>query len=189
SLTLEGNFLIAGELQVDLMSFHGRVLEVSPEGRVLKDIILGPPGVTGFNTLALLPDYSVIVGGMKEGKSWLVKFDAHLEKVWEKELAELEEVNLVRAISKDQFFVMGLKEKSTLGLGRTELLKLDSSGALLDEHQLPNQVNRRGELSALTDLPNQKWIAAGTLGEPDLDAGDLWVVKLDKAGEVIWEKT
>ncbi|HCU24652.1 MAG TPA: hypothetical protein DF383_06520, partial [Deltaproteobacteria bacterium] len=185
TLSSEGNLVIAGELQVDLMAFQGRVLEVSPKGEVLQDIILGQPGLTSLYSVSLMPDHSVLVGGDQARKGWIVKLDSQLEKIWERQVAELKGVTSIIPISENQFFALGMKEKSTVGWGQPGLLKFDLSDRLLREIFFPPN---SGELSLLLSLPHRKWAALGVRDRENLEGRDLWVIKLDETGKIIWEK-
>ncbi|ADO69358.1 uncharacterized protein STAUR_1554 [Stigmatella aurantiaca DW4/3-1] len=180
-----GGLIIAGEEEVSVNRFRGWLLALSPEGDVLWERTPGHEGVNGFNAVSVLEDGSIVAGGDQDGEGWVVRMDPRGELLWSVKLPQLEHITALVALPAQRIAVMGTAEISTTGPGISRLVMLESDGWARWEKQLPAE--GRGELDALTVLPDGGFVAAGRLGRPDSTDWSLWVIRVDPLGEILWE--
>lgn len=180
-----GGLVISGTEPVAGGAFQAWLLALSPEGDVLWERALGRVGANGFDAVAVLEDGSIIAGGAQDRVGWVVRMDSRGEVLWEVNLPRLEHVTALVSLPAQRIAVLGRAETSTVGLGVSRLLLLESDGRATWEKQLPAE--GRGELDALARLSDGGLVATGTLSRPGSTDWRLWVVRMDASGEPLWE--
>lgn len=180
-----GGFAVAGEQQTAPEKFRAWLLALSPDGSVLWERTPGREGFNGLKAVAVLEDGSIVAGGAQDDIGWMVRLDARGEPLWEVKLPQLEQVTALVALPAQRVAVVGTAESSTTGLGISRLLLLESDGRTTWERRLPAE--GRGELAALSLLPDGGLIATGRRSPPGSMDWNLWVVRLNATGELLWE--
>ncbi|WP_245919330.1 hypothetical protein [Melittangium boletus] len=142
-------------------------------------------GVNGLNAIAVLEDGSPVAGGVQDGAGWVVRLDSRGNRLWDVALPQVEHVTALVALPAQRIAVLGTSETSTVGLGISRLLFLESDGRATAEKRLPTE--GQGELNALASLPDGGLIAAGRLSHSNSMDKHLWVVRMDSRGEILWE--
>jgi outer membrane protein assembly factor BamB len=181
-----GGLVLAGEEQVAPEKFRGWLLALSPEGSVLWERTPGREGFNGLKAVTVLEDGSIITGGTQDGAGWLVRLDPRGELLWEVKLSQLEQITALVALPALRVAVVGVAESSTTGLGSSRLLLVEPDGRTTRERRLPAE--GQGELAALGLLPDEGLIATGRRSPPGSTDWNLWVVRLDKGGETLWDR-
>lgn len=180
-----GGLVVAGEEQVAPERYRAWLIALSPEGDVLWERTPGREGLNGLSAVTVLENGSIVTGGSQDGRGWVVHVDPQGELLWEVELPQLEQVTALVALPAQRVAAVGTAESSTTTLGVSRLLLLDPGGRVTTERRLPAE--GRGELTALALLPDGGLVATGRLSRAESMDWTLWVVRLDKQGEVLWE--
>lgn len=137
---------------------------------------------------------------------WVVKLDAAGKVVWERTLGGTgnDELQTIRPLTEGGYIVCGTSdslasyEKSSESRGSTDywIIKIDNYGKILWQRTLGGHY--REEAKGVEVLPNhQGYVVYGTSNSPEggdkttkaLGKQDLWLIYLDEAGEIRWQKT
>lgn len=180
-----GGFAIAGEIQRSAMEFQGYLLRTDASGNATGGAAFGPRGVTGFTALAVLDDGSTLAGGSAGGAGWLVRADPALHTTWDTPLGDVHDVAGVTALP-GGFAVAARRALSTTSLDYTRITLFTADRRVRWQKQLP--AAGRAEPAAITALPDGGLIAVGRHEVTDRDDPRTWVVRLNGAGDVVWDK-
>ncbi|HEX5753524.1 MAG TPA: hypothetical protein VFZ09_45425 [Archangium sp.] len=180
-----GGLVVAGTEYVTGGGFQEWLLALSPAGDVLWERTPGREGVNGLDAVVVLEDGSIVAGGRQDREGWVVRMDSRGDMLWEVKLPRLERVNALVALPAQRVAVLGVTETSTVGLGVSRLLLLESDGRATVETRLPT--DGRGELEALALLPDGGLVATGSLSRPDSMDWSFWVICMNARGEPRWE--
>jgi len=180
-----GGFVIAGDVRCSAMEYQAQILRVDADGSVIAGGAFGPRGATGFVAVAVLNDRSTLAGGTARWKGWLMRADDALRVIWELAIDDIDDVHGIAALADGGFALVASQEKSTTALGMTRLAAFAGNQRVRWQKQLP--VAGRGELAALATLADAGMVAVGHYSASERDAVQLWVVRVDAAGEVVWE--
>ena len=181
----EGGFAIAGDVQRRLES-QAKLLQVEAGGHVVASRSFGPRGGTGFVAVTVLEDESLLAGGMADGRGWLLCVDDTLRTRWELPLADVDAVRGLAPLADRGFVLAASQDMSTTQLGMTQL-------AVFTDEQQPRWRRRlpasgRAEPAALTALAADSLVVVGHRSASERDAARCWVVRLDSAGQPLWER-
>lgn len=164
--------------------YRGLILLLDANARIVAQQVLGPPGVTGFTTVAL-GDGKVIAGGTKDRAGWLVTLrPGDLGTLSEGATPEWAGMAAMAAHA-HQVVIGGEAGARTVGLGRGFVVALDQ------ETQAMRWRWDAGEAagSAITHVVRVAtgWMALGAIEE----AGrrQVWMVALDDEGHARWQRT
>lgn len=181
-----GGFVIAGDVQRSEMEYQAQLMRVNADGSVIAGTTFGPYGAVGFRTVALLNDGSTLAGGTARWKGWLLCADDELRTSWELPIDDVDVVNGLAPIVEGAFAMVASQEQSTTTLGMTLLAAFAGDRRVRYRKRLPTA--GRGEPAALAVLPDGDLVAVGHYSESERDVAQLWVVRVDTAGEVAWER-
>ena len=136
----------------------------------------------------LLAGYTTSYGaGSKD--IWLVKVDAQNNKIWDKTYggSDSEEAYAVTSTPDGNYIVAG-KTKS-YGAGREDMwvIKIDNQGDTIWTKTFGGSDDDMANSIIVT--PEGDYILAGTTASKGAGKTDMWVVKVDKDGGEIWNKT
>jgi hypothetical protein len=179
-------FAIAGDMRSGATEFQGLLLTTNTDGDVLAKRVLGPRGSTGFVSIATLADGSIVAGGTASWKGWKVHADAGLQVDLDLSLDWVDDVSGVASLPAGGFAMAARMDSSTTALGLTRLSTFAADQSLLWEAQLP--AIGRGELTAITIVSDGTLAGVGHYTTGEDDAAQLWVVRVDAAGVVVWER-
>jgi serine-aspartate repeat-containing protein C/D/E len=172
-----GGYAVAGEVQVGLLDFEACLLRLDAEGEVVERRALGEGGL---RTVAVLADGSTLAGGGRHGHGWLVVDGS------DRALRDVAEV-VSAAASGDGFVLAGVREPSTTALGATRVAAYGPDGGERWARELP--AAGRAEPGAVAAAGEGDTVLVGHR-EPTGDAAaELWIVRLDAAGEQVWERS
>lgn len=189
------------------------VVRISPEGEMLWNQVFGGNMTDEGGDVLLTPDggYLVIgytlsddgdpVGHRGKGDLWMFTLDANGSMVWQKTYGGSERDGGSSGVqTSDGGYAITGNTYSTDGdvtenKGGSDLwvLKTDLNGTLLWQRSYGGSKLDWGH--AITELPGGDLIIAGVTSSADGDvsqihgAADVWILRLNPQGDVIWEKT
>jgi hypothetical protein len=182
-------YVVAGELPTGPLSFRATLLRLDIVGELQSSETLGEDGDTGLSAVAVLADRTIIAGGTSGERGWLVRGrgETHPDGASETELDGLRDVVAVARTSGGGVIAAAVRERSTTSLGTCALVALDDR--LGERWRVPLPDDGAGQLRALTVTADGAGIiAAGDLEPAEGGDGRLWVVRVDPAGEVVWDR-
>jgi hypothetical protein len=182
----DGGFAIAGDVQRSELEYQAQLLHCDAEGQVLASRSFGPRGVTGFEVVTVLDDGSALAGGMADNRGWLLCVDAALRTRWELPLADVDTVRGLAPLADRGFALAASQDMSTTELGMTQLVVFTGDQQPRWRRRLP--ASGRGEPGALTALNGGSLVIVGHRSASERDAAQCWVLRLDAAGEPLWER-
>ena len=187
----DGHLVAVGEAAVAGRSgplghslYRGLIVLLDANARMVAQQVLGPPGATGFTTVAV-GDGKVIAGGTKGGMGWLVALrPGDLGVLSEGAMPEWAGIAAMAAHA-DQVVIGGEAGARTVGLGRGFVVALDEETRALRWRWDAGEAAG----SAITHIVRVAtgWMALGTIEE----AGQrqAWLVALDDEGHERWQRT
>jgi hypothetical protein len=141
-------------------------------------------GKDGF----LISGYSQ-TSNLSKSTAWILKTDKQGKIEWKKEFETNKGINALNRIIKsdaNKFIAVGYTSAKGAGWQDGWVVKIDKNGELLWEKTFGGE-NKDVFNTIIRDTDN--YIITGTTNTPGKDASDGWVVKIDKNGELLWEKT
>lgn len=182
----DGGFVIAGEVRGSDLEYQGQLTRLDDAGRVIAKSSFGPRGATGFNAVTITHDGSVVMGGTAHRKGWLVRATNARRAHWELLIDDVDEVVALAAVPENGFAMAARQEWSTTVLGRTRLALFTVDGRLRWQKKLPTA--GRAEPGGLAVCAEGGLVAVGHHVAGEQGAAQLWVVRLDQARDVAWER-
>ena len=181
-----GGFVIAGDVQRSEMEYQARLMRVDAGGGVIATGTFGPRGATGFVAVVILSDGLTFAGGTARRKGWLLRADNDLRASWDLTIDDVDNVNGLASLADGGFAMVATQEKLTVAHGMTRLTAFAGDQRLRWQKRLPT--TGRGEPAALAAFPDGGLVAVGHRAASERDTAQLWVVRVDMAGEVAWER-
>jgi hypothetical protein len=145
-------------------------------------------------------DGGYIMGGVTESFGageedlWLMKVNGSGDAVWRKTYG-----GILNDASYDYqgFTMLETADASTIIVGNTRsfgagdfdawILKINSVGAIVWQKTYGG--NGRDAINAIQKTTDGAYITAGTTSSFGMGYGDIWIMKLNSSGDVIWQKT
>ncbi len=171
------------------------IIKLSPEGRVIwakKD------GDDSFNSVTVAPNGDIIVAGSTESFGagdrdvWILRLDADGNVKWQKTYRgpSDEWATAVALADNGDIIVAGYTYSFGAGGWDAWVLRLDSKGNV--KWQKTYRGSRGDGAYAVAVAPNGDIIIAGDTrsfgaGTPDYE--NVWIIRLDSEGRIIWQKT
>ncbi len=180
---------------------HSWVVKVDRNGKLLWNKILGDYLVEDAYSVKQTSDSGYIIAGQEDYSYWIVKIDSKGNIIWQKSYGGINDnvAYSIDLISDDGFIVAGYSASSdgvvTGNHGNSDywIIKLDLNGNLQWEKSFGGS-NDDAAYSIKQTL-DHGFIIAGNTASNDGDVtgnhggDDYWVVKLDSAGNLQWQKT
>jgi hypothetical protein len=183
-----GGFVIAGDVRRGAMAYQASLLAIDATGAATGSVALGPHGATGFYTVRVRGDDSIVAGGTARWKGWIVSTDPALQRPSEAPV-EVDEVNGLAALPSGDVVAMASVEKSTTGFGLTRLVAVAPAADRAARWQIGIPSTGRGDPAALVATPDGGLLAVGTGAAADRDPAHVWLARADAAGKLAWERT
>ena len=194
------------------------LVKLSNTGDIVWSKTLGGGNVDYGRSIALTNQGGFIVAGAslsldgdvtgRHGSldGWVVKLDANANIIWQKTLGGdgYDATHSVIATSNGNFVVAGYNSSNNHDVsgnhGGTDLwiIKLDTDGNLIWQNSLGGRGHDGIQGDSFTDLRqtiDRGYIIAGNTSSIDGDVfdnkgkRDIWIVKLDHQGQIVWQKT
>lgn len=195
------------------------IIKIDSLGRKLWDRTMGGNSYDEARAICATRDHGYLVGGRStsgvshektqpnrgEYDFWIVKLDSTGQILWDKTIggSDYEELNSIDTTPDGGFILGGLslsgisgdKTTNSIGGGDYWVIKLDASGNIIWEKTIGGL---EGDvLMKIRHTADGGYIAGGTSNsgifadksESSRGGQDYWVVKLDAAGNIEWDKT
>jgi hypothetical protein len=176
------------------------VWRLRSNGELLWEKKLGAEGSydVRINDVIVLPDDDLIVTGVRyeyfkgrtqNGDLWVAQIGAKGELLWEKTFGGGKEdfANSIARFPKGGFAVVGETVSKGEGSGDVWVLRLDSTGMLIWEKTFGGK--SRDSAQALATLADGGLAVAGWTSSKGEGETDIWVLRLDENGKLLWDKT
>ncbi len=175
---------------------NATIIKLSPNGRVIWAKTFEGDGGDWFNSIAIAPSGDIIVAGVTNyfgsGDVWVLRLDKNGNVKWQKIYGgnNYDEATSVAIALNGDIIVAGWTESFGAGGRDVWVLRLDSNGNV--KWQRAYGGSRDDEAYAVAIAPNGDIIISGDTwsfgaGTPDYE--NVWVVRLDSEGRIIWQKT
>jgi len=171
------------------------VVCVDGDGRLLWDRTFGGVAIDRARSIVATRDAGLVVAGATESKgagefdAWVLKLDADGELLWDRHLGGIATdwaSSVVETI--DGGFAIGAYTQDASGAPYDFwIIKLDVDGNRLWDRRLGGTATDWA--TAITETRDSGLVAVGHTESKGAGAADFWVVKLDKSGEWLWDRT
>jgi uncharacterized delta-60 repeat protein len=178
---------------------NARVWCVKSNGELLWERSVGAEGrdEIQINDVIVLPDRNVMLAGIKykyfkgriqNGDLWVARLSAKGELLWENTFGGGMEdwATAIAGFPEGGFAVAGETQSKGAGNGDVWVLRLDSGGGLLWENTFGGK--RRDSAKALAALADGGLAVAGWTLSKGAGESDIWVMRLDSSGKLLWDK-
>jgi uncharacterized delta-60 repeat protein len=192
---ISDGFIVAGETS---SSGAGNadfwILKLNSSGNPVWQKTYGGSGVDKIHSIQHTSDGFIVAGetdsfGAGNADFWVLKLDSSGNVLWQKTYGEsgYDIANFIQQTSDGGFIVAG--ETSSFGAGNADfwVLKLDSSGNVLWQKTYGGVNN--DITPSIQETLDGGFIVAGETSSFGAGNADFWVLKLDSAGVIQWEKT
>jgi hypothetical protein len=127
--------------------------------------------------------------GANTTNAWLIKLDKNGHKIWDKTFGGKNWDNADSIIQTKDGNLMVAGATSSKGAGRHDawIIKLDKNGHKIWDKTFGG--NDWDEADSIIQTKNGNFMVAGTTSSKGAGRYDAWIIKLDKNGNKIWDKT
>ena len=121
--------------------------------------------------------------------AWILRLDKTGELLWEKTFGgpDNDTVASIAALADGGFVVAGWTEPKGTSDRDAWIFRLDRTGGLLWEKTFGGAEHENA--TSIVALPDGGFVVAGFTASKGAGESDVWVLRLDKTGELLWEKT
>jgi len=201
--TGDGGSIVAGHTQSYADGYtpppHNKkdiwIIKLTSSGEKSWEVVHGGKEADGINSIDRTPDGGYIAAGFTASYGSgsydceVIRLDASGNILWEKAYGgTLPDVaNCIRSTTDGGFIVAG--ETWSYGAGKTDfwVLKLGQDGAVQWSRTIGGAGFERAQSVAQTG--DGGYLAAGYTGSSGAGGKDVWTVKLDAQGSLLWSKT
>jgi WD40 repeat protein len=180
----DGGYVIGGHATGTL-----RLFKLSRAGDLVWDKTYGQGYLDQANAILATPDGGYVVAGEQYDNGWLLKLDADGNVLWSKtydNLAAYERFLSIAATPDGGYVVAGYLGEDAYHKNDAWVVKVNSAGSVQWAKVLGGRAD--DEARAVAVSPEGGYVLAGFTDAGYLTA-DLWVAKLDAAGNRLWSKT
>jgi hypothetical protein len=195
--TSDGDYVVAGVTwSFGAGKWDVWVLKLDGSGNVVWQKTYGGPGGEGAFAIAPTSDGGYVVAGFTEsfgageGDVWVLKLDGSGNVQWQKTFGEtdLDEAHAIVPTSDGGYVVVGVTKSFGAGKGDVWVLKLDGSGNVVWQKTYGG--TGWDKANAIAPTSDGGYVVAGkTCSFGTAGSCDVWVLKLDGWGNVVWQKT
>ncbi len=120
---------------------------------------------------------------------WILKFNKDGEKIWDKSVFGMTDDagHSIQVTGDKNYIVTGYTESKGQGAGDVWVLKFDKNGERIWEKTFGGSSLDTGE--AVLQTKDKGYIVVGNTESKGAGLSDIWVLKLDKDGNLLWDKT
>jgi hypothetical protein len=171
------------------------LLKLDESGNLLWEKTYGGKDNDAGNSVQQTADGGyIIIGETKsysQGKNdvWIIKTDDQGEKMWDKTFGRenFDKGVMVRETSDNGYVIVGWGDQSGGAEGKALILKLDMNGNLIWESLFGDVGHNYAD--DILETEDHNYMVLGSSWVPNGDTGyDVWLMKLNDRGELIWEK-
>lgn len=158
---------------------------------------VGGPGVEYGRFVEPTADGGFVVGGVITSESgsglddfWVARFDSEGEKLWENSYGFANTAHTIFTFNSARdggFMIGGFTGRQGFGDESALMYKIDSVGNIVWEYNV--DYNDSDHWHLLIERRNGGYYFGGHTDSKDDNSGDMWLVRLDRNRNIIWEKT
>lgn len=194
-ITQDKNYVIAAHSSsTEGKYFDGYLLKVNPSGGIVWEHKIGGAAFDVVNSVKELADGSLIFGGETSSTGagdtdfYLIKTDAAGGVIWEKTFGGpgLDECKYVQLTSDGGFILVGDTESYGEGESDIFLVKTDGAGKMLWSKTYGG--DRKDVSKMVHPTKDGGYIIAGISRSFGLATPDMWVIKTNSDGVIIWDR-
>ena len=192
--TKDSNFIVVGYTDSKGAGHKdGWIIKIDKNGNKLWDKTFGSKYYDQFNEVIQSKNGGIVVIGLRDGESyngWILKFDKNGNKLWDINLDMGGDDQLCSIIQtkNNEFVVAGNTNAKNSGYYQDAwIIKLDENG-----HRIWNKVfyGRRDDyIYSLIQTKDKGFIAVGHTNSKGAGRTDGYILKIDKNGNKLWDKT
>ena len=191
---VDGTIILAGHIRSKgAGDGDGWLLKTTAAGEVLWERTLGDSKFDTIEAVALLPDGGFALAGATRSKgagmedAWLVRTDGAGIALWDGAYGSaFEDWAADLAVTDQGITLVGWARQELQGTAFAQIVTTDLDGKLVDLSIVAG--DEPGEFNAVTALNDQGYLAVGAKTDPQTGTTNAWAVRLDEAGQQIWEK-
>ncbi|WP_025322790.1 choice-of-anchor D domain-containing protein [Deferrisoma camini] len=192
--TADGGLLLAGMNSVS--RDDAWILKLDADGTLVWQKAFGTDEVDRLYALDPTPDLGAVAAGLTCASAatgcdvLVVRLDSAGEIAWQKSYggAGYDHAWAVRAVPSGGYVVAGLTDSFGPGNENLWVLRLDAGGNVLWQRAY-GLLGGFGEANAVAPAADGGFLIGGWLARSGSDPGDLWLLRLDANGEVLWSRT
>ncbi len=189
--TSDGGYIAAGWTSSFSANMNAWVLKLDGSGTIQWQKIFADSSESIANAVRQTRDGGFIIGGYAGAalNAWVVKLDAGGNVQWQKTYggSGVDEISSLQQTSDDGYIFTGYT--SSFGAGNVDafLVKIDASGNVLWQKTYggPNY----DFAYSVQQTAEGGYIVAGSTASFGAGNHDVWVMKLDASGSIVWNKT
>ncbi len=191
-----GNYILTGSLYFQKKKkAYLWVLKLNQKGNILMNKTYGGNNWDSGCSIQKTYDNGYIIAGVTETKKtglkdiWIVKINKKGKKIWERIYGNrhYDSANSIIQTSDTNYIVAGYTYSYTTGKSSAWILKLDRKGRNV-WHKIYGGKNW-DDAHAILEASDGGYIFAGYTKSKGIGGKDAWLVKINKKGEILWEKT
>ncbi|OGF59176.1 MAG: hypothetical protein A2Y62_11115 [Candidatus Fischerbacteria bacterium RBG_13_37_8] len=194
--TSEGGYIVAGYAgsfgtgSIDLW-----VLKLDASGGIVWQKTYGGSDNDVVHSIEQTSDGGYIVAaytqsfGAGSSDFWVLKLDASGEIIWQKTYGEGLQDNAysIKQIIDGGYIVAGFTDYFGAGNWDVLMLKLDANGGIVWQKTYGG--SNQDFVDSIQQTTDTGYIIAGYTHSFEIGGGDIWVIKLDASGGIVWQRT
>lgn len=182
--TPDGGFLLGGERKINDHR-SAWLVKVDEEGNVLWEQSYEAEEGTSFQHLELSPAGHLYAGGQKGKAAWLVQIKGRQLK-WEHHFAaeRYPSISGMALLETGALAICGPTRKNQIWFQ-----KIGSNGDLIGTPIIVGEKNSYSQTHHLKPTYDGGFVLAGLKRAPGTADLDMWLIKSDSSGQVVWEKS
>ena len=194
--TTDGGYVVAGKTK----SFGDSIgdvliIKLDSNGNVIWQKTYGGSSLDIAYSIQETTDGSYVVAGQTlsfgagNNDVWVLKLDSNGNIVWQKTYggAGSESAKSIQETTDGGYVVTGTNG-SFSAHSNSWTIKLDSNGTVLWQ-KIYGENDDEDSMSSIQETTDGGYVVAGATASFGAGSGDVWVLKLDSNGNVVWQKT
>ncbi|MCX8158664.1 MAG: hypothetical protein N3D73_03305, partial [Candidatus Diapherotrites archaeon] len=171
------------------------ILKIDSFGKLLWEKTFGGKKDDGIKSIVKTKDGNFLLARYTSSKgkggydAWILKIDSSGKLLWEKTFGGIKDDEIYDVLAEEDGGFIFVGGTSSKGEGSYDLwaLKIDSSGNILWEKTFGGKDWDWGKSVIKTDYDS--YIIIASTKSKGAGNYDLWILKLDSKGNLLWEKT
>ncbi len=184
-----GDFVLVGYSTSSPAHYYDAfILKINDNGSTIWSKLYGWNSYDDANSIKLLPDGGFIVGGQSNSNLFLIRTDDQGDSLWTKSFGTTGTDNIESvAISHGGGFIMCGHTNGIGGSGNNGyIVETDTAGNVIWSDTYGG--NDQDDLHYIDLTDDGGYIATGTSGGGTWPDPNIWMVKIDNAGNLDWQK-
>jgi len=194
--TSDGGYILAiGTTSYGLGNWNAWLIKLNENGEKVWDKFYGGIGYDFLFHVEQTSDGGYILTGVTEsygaGKRdvWLIKVDENGNEIWNKTFGgeKIDAGSWIQQTSDGGYIIAGITESYGPGKWNGWIIKTDGNGSEIWNETF-GKANAEAGLNCVIETIDGDYVAVGYITNKKSDS-DIWLIKLDKDGSEVWNKT